>query len=171
MVMRFMEDWKKEVEAIKTEGEKLMTKKMTIAEEEEEKTENADEFVRVVKPYLEDVVSVYKQEGSKHPMIRENTTEWVDRAVQCDLVLYMGRGQNLCLHSFKKEGITYFSATGYFRFTENGKTCISHHIITVDKPVYDGNTVFNLKDEYIKEAIQKFLKAYHERIVRMHATK
>jgi uncharacterized protein YoxC len=46
-----MEDWKKEVEAIKTEGEKLMTKKMTIAEEEEEKTENADEFVRVVKPY------------------------------------------------------------------------------------------------------------------------
>jgi hypothetical protein len=165
-VMMFMEDWKKELEAIRTEGEKLRTKKMKIAEEKEEQTENADEFIRIAKPYLEDVVSVYKQEGSKHPMMREKTTEWVGGAVQCDLVLYMGGGQNLCLRSFQKEGVIYFSATGYFRFTKAGKTCISHHIITVDKPVYDGNTVFNLKDEHIREAIQKFLKAYHERIAR-----
>ena len=160
-----MEDWKERLKAIRIKEEKLREeKRKKLAKEKEEEAKTTEEFIRVVRPHLEEVVSVYKQEDSEYPLIREKTTEFVFEPTKCDLALYMGGGKDLCLRSFKRNDTIYFYATAYFTSTtREGKTGIAHHFITVDKPDYGGNVVFTLKDEHIKEAIEKFLKAYHER--------
>lgn len=159
-----MEDWKKEIELIKNEEQKFSEIKRKEAKEKQEKKEHASKaFIGVIRPYLEQVVATFQEKDSRFPRIEEYVDMPMGNSVQkFDIVLLMdSEGNGLYLKVFEGETANYFTANGINYFEDKGKRYRSDGIITVDKPDSAGNTVFVLKDDHIKEAIKKFLRAYY----------
>lgn len=112
-----------------------------------------DNFIQLVRPYLEDVVRAHKSEETIYPLIEEKNPILFGKGVEeHDLILEMGDENTLCFRCSGNKSKICFNVHAYFTFSESGKRYKVFHQIASNV----------LTEQNIKEAIQKFLRDYEE---------